>query len=67
MKYVAKRQAELKQLYEMNRAAWKEQEKKEAEAVTARRTNHKCHMCIWSRWETDKKVFCSRFPCIKSN
>jgi hypothetical protein len=67
MKYVAKRQIELKQLYEMNRAAWREAEKKEEAAVKERRAKHHCTGCVWGYWESDKRVVCSRFPCVKSN
>ncbi len=66
MKYVAKRQAELKELYLWNKAKWEEDERKEEQAVKERRSKHHCTGCPWARWETDKKVYCSRFPCVKS-
>jgi hypothetical protein len=67
MKYVAKRQAELKELYEQNRAAWREAEKREVAAVKARRSKHKCNGCEWANWEGDSRLVCIRMPCIKSN
>lgn len=67
MKYVAKRQNELRMMLEMNRAAWREAEKQEEAAAKERRSKHHCSGCVWANWELDNKVVCSRFPCVKSN
>lgn len=43
-----------------------EQREKEAEQkIKQERTKHKCHKCIWARWESDTKVLCAMPACVK--